>query len=176
MTFNQGGTCNYFASTTSTKPTPQEAVYDCNFEDGTFCDWQLETADKPWIISSGQTAVYGKAPLSDHTRQNIYGKYAYVPVEPTGGPISYSTLGFRSLPKGVTLCLDFWYQAFVSSNTSLNVYVQNGTSAAVITWSRPGSTVRDQWLHAAVNLGTIRGSIHLTISGTLKFFESFSCK
>ncbi|CAF0847412.1 unnamed protein product, partial [Rotaria sordida] len=163
----QGGTCAYFASTTQAPVTPQEAAYECNFEDGTFCDWQLETTDKPWIISSGQTAVYGKAPLTDHTRQNTFGKYAYVPVEPTGGAIYYSTLGFRSLPKGFTLCLDFWYQTFVSSDTTLNVYIQNGTSTAVAVWRRPGTTARDQWTHTSINIGTIRGSIHLTISAVV---------
>ncbi|CAF4185562.1 unnamed protein product, partial [Rotaria sp. Silwood2] len=167
ITLGQGGTCAYFASTTQAPVTPQVAAYECDFGDGTFCDWQLETVDKPWIISSGQTAVYGKAPLTDHTGQNTFGKYAYVPIEPTGGSVYYSTIGFRSLPKGSTLCLDFWYQAFVSSDTSLNVYIQNGTSAAAVIWRRPGTTARDQWTHGSINIGTIRGSIHLTISAVV---------
>jgi len=125
----------------------------------------VETNDKPWIIASGQTAVYGKAPLIDHTTLNIRGKYAYVPIESTGGPIYFSTIGIRSLPRNVQFCLDFWYQAFISSDTTLNVYIQNGTGAAVNTWSRPGTTSRDQWSHTSINLGTIRAATHVTISG-----------
>jgi hypothetical protein len=170
VTFGQGGNCNYFASTTQAPVTPQIAAYETDFEDGTFGDWQLETADKPWVIQTGQKAIFGKAPLIDHTRQNVYGKYAYVPVEPTGGPIYYSTLGIR-LPKGVTFCLDFWYQAFIASDTTLNVYMQNGSSAAVVTWMRPGTTARDQWRHASVNLGTIMGSAHVTISGKIEYLD-----
>ncbi|CAF4298650.1 unnamed protein product, partial [Rotaria magnacalcarata] len=59
------------------------------------------------------------------------------------------------------------YQAFVSSDTSLSVYVQNGTSSAVVTWTRRGTTARDQWSHTSVNLGTIRSSTHLTISAVI---------
>ena len=173
----QGGSCASFASTTQAPVTPQEAAYECDFEDNSFCDWQLESVDKPWLIASGQTAVYGKAPLVDHTRQTVYGKYAYVPVDSTGGPIYYPTIGFRSLPKGSTFCLDFWYQAFVSSDTTLNVYIQNGTSAAALTWRRAGTTARDQWTHGSVNIGTIRGSVHLTIAGRVEvlFFRMNEC-
>jgi hypothetical protein len=114
--------------------------------------------------------VYGKAPLTDHTRQNVQGKYAYVPIEPTGGPPDFSTIGHRGLPAGLSFCLDFWYQAFVSSDTTLNVYVQNAPSEAVVIWRRPGTTARDQWTHGSVNLGTIGTSFTLTISGRMKFF------
>jgi hypothetical protein len=165
ISVGQGGSCAYFASTTEAPTTTQTTAYECNFEDNTFCFWQLETTDKPWLIESGQTAVYGTAPLVDNTRKNINGKYAYVPIQPTGGPVYYSTLGFRGFPQGVSFCLDFWYQAFVSSDTTLNVYVQNGSSPVVVIWSRPGTTARDQWTHGSVNLGTIHGSIHLTMSG-----------
>ncbi len=109
--------------------------------------------------------MYGKAPLTDHTRQNVQGKYAYVPIEPTGGAPDFSTIGFRGLPAGLSFCLDFWYQAFVSSDTTLNVYVQNAPSEAVVIWRRPGTTARDQWTHGSVNLGTVGASAHLTISG-----------
>jgi len=61
--------------------------------------------------------------------------------------------------------LDFWYQSYVSSNSTLNVYIQNGTAMPAITWSRPGTTERDEWSHGSVNLGVIRGSVHLQISG-----------
>ncbi|CAF1593620.1 unnamed protein product, partial [Adineta ricciae] len=162
----QGGNCAFLASTTQAPVTPQTAAYECDFEDGSFCDWQVESDDK-WIVSSGQTAVYGKAPLIDHTKQNVLGKYAYVPIEGKGGPPYFATLGIRSLPRGVTFCLDFWYQSFISSTTSLNVYMQNGTAAAVVLWSRPGTTVRDQWTHTSINLGTIRGPTHVTISSNV---------
>jgi hypothetical protein len=79
----------------------------------------------------------------------------------------YSTLGFRSLPKGVPHCLDFWYQAFISSDTTLNIYMKNNSDAAAIIWRRPGTTVRDQWTHGSVNLEPIHGSAHLTISGKI---------
>ena len=141
-------------------------AYQCDFEENTFCFWQLETIDKPWLIESGQTAVYGKAPLIDNTRKNVDGKYAYVPIEPTGGPAYHSTLGFRGLPQGVSLCLDFWYQAFVSSDTTLNVYIQNVSESVVVLWRRPGTTARDQWTHGSVNLGIIHGSMHLTMEGS----------
>jgi hypothetical protein len=117
----QGGTCEYFASTTTSTSGPPTTAYDCGFEDGTLCDWQSETSDKPWTVTSGQTAVDGQAPLSDQTKQNVFGKYAYVPIEPTDGPVDYSTIAFRSLPRGSRFCLNFWYQAFVSSDTTLNV-------------------------------------------------------
>ncbi|UJR31098.1 hypothetical protein I4U23_018606, partial [Adineta vaga] len=162
----QAGTCAFLASTTQAPVTPQTAAYECDFEDGSFCDWQVET-DQKWIVSSGQTAVYGKAPLIDHTRQNIHGKYAYVPIEGNGGPVYFATLGIRSLPRGVTFCLDFWYQSFISSTTMLNVYMQNGTSKADFLWSRPGTTVRDQWTHTSINLGTIHGAAHITISAVV---------
>lgn len=167
----QGGNCAFLASTTQAPVTPQTAAYECDFEDGSFCDWQVESDDK-WVVSSGQTAVYGKAPLIDHTKQNVLGKYAYVPIEGKGGPPYFATLGIRSLPRGVTFCLDFWYQSFISSSTSLNVYMQNGTAAAVVLWSRPGTTVRDQWTHTSINLGTIRGPTHVTIS-SMKDINTF---
>ena len=93
-------------STKQSTTTPQFAAYECDFEDNSFCYWQLETTDKPWIIQTGQTAVFGKAPLIDHTKQNAFGKYAYVPIEATGGPVYYSTLGFR-LPKGSRILSGF---------------------------------------------------------------------
>jgi hypothetical protein len=138
---------------------------DCNFDDDGFCNWQIDTPDKPWIISTGEKAVFGQAPLSDHTKKNVYGKYAYVPIDGAGGPIYYATLGIRSLPKNQALCLDFWYQVYISSDTTLNVYVQNGTSAAALNWRRPGTTARDQWTHATVNVVTSRTTTRLTISG-----------
>ena len=149
--------------------TPQEPIFDpCTFEDSTFCEWQVETQSNPWLIGNGQTAVFGQAPLTDHTYRNVLGKYAYVSVRPTGGAISAATLGIRSLPRGRNACLDFWYQAFVSSDTTLNVYSQNGTTGPTLSiWSRPGTTVRDSWTHATINLGTIRASQHLMITGTL---------
>ena len=125
--------------------------------------------NKPWIIGSGQTAVYGKAPLIDYTQQNTYGKYAYVPIESTNEPLYYATLGFHSLPRGVAFCLDFWYQMFIPSDTSLNIYMQNGSSPAVMIWRRPGTTFREQWLHGSVNLGVIRNSVKITISGKIQF-------
>ncbi len=67
--------------------------------------------------------------------------------------------------------MDFWYQAFVSSDTVLNIYMQNGSSPAVIIWRRPGTTARDQWTYGSVNLGTIHGSMHLTISGKIQFLK-----
>ena len=149
---------------------PQVAAYDTDFEDGTFGAWQLETTDKPWIIQSGRDAIFGQAPLIDHTKQNAFGKYAYVPIAPTGGPIYYATVGIR-LPKGPPFCLDFWYQAFVSSATTLNVYMQSGTSAATVLWMRPGTTARDQWTHASVNINSTIASPHLTISGKIKYLE-----
>ena len=127
----------------------------------------METPDQPWRIQNGQAAVFSKAPLVDHTRKNVFGKYAYVPVEPTGGPIYYATLGFRSLPKTATACLDFWYQAFVSEDTSLNVYLQNASSAAAVVWSRPGSRVKDSWTHTSVNVVSAGANLHVTISGKL---------
>lgn len=167
INFGQGGSCAYFASTTEAPSTTQAPAYECNFEDNSFCFWTVETTDKPWSIGSGQTAVYGKAPLADHTRQNFNGKYAYVTIEPTGGPFYYSTLGFRGLPRGVSFCLEFWYQAFVSSDTTLNVYLQNGSSPTTLLWRRPGTTARDQWMYGSVNLGTIQALVHLTMSGKI---------
>lgn len=127
----------------------------------------MESPDKPWIISSGETAIYGKAPLTDYTKQNNLGKYAYVPIEPTGEAAYHSILSFRALPNGATFCLDFWYQSFISSNTSLNVYMQHASSAVNMIWRRPGTTVRDQWTHGSVNLGTIHGSTKLSIEGKI---------
>ena len=147
--------------------TPQATLYACDFDTEDFCNWQLDTPDKPWIIATGQTAVYGKAPLTDHTKQNVFGKYAYVPVEPTGGPIYFASLSFRSLPQTITTCLDFWYQTFASSDTALTVYTKNGSAAAVATWSRPGTTARDQWTHASVNVVAARATTTVTISGMI---------
>ncbi|CAK9189221.1 unnamed protein product [Sphagnum troendelagicum] len=162
--FTQGDTCAYLASTTPSPVTPPSTLFECDFEDGTTCEWQDETSTKPWRVSSGETAIFGQAPLTDHTKQNVKGKYAVVPVESTGGPLYYSTIGFRDLPRGLSICLDFWYQVFVSSDTTLNVYLQNGTSATVMIWQRPGTTARDQWTHATVNLGVILASMDLTMS------------
>ncbi len=92
-------------------------------------------------------------------------------IEPTGGAVYQSTIGFDSLPRGVAFCLDFWYQAFVSSDTTLDVYMQNTSSPAVLTWRRAGTTARDQWTHALIDLGTIRASTLVTISGKMSFFE-----
>ncbi len=39
----------------------------------------------------------------------------------------------------------------------------------VVIWRRPGTTARDQWTHGSVNLGTIHGSMHLTMSGKNSF-------
>ena len=145
--------------------TPQEPIFDpCTFEDSSFCEWKVETPTNPWLIASGQTAVFGQAPLIDHTFQNVIGKYAYVPVKPTGGAIYSATL-VSKLPSGRDACLDFWYQAFVSSDTTLNVYSQSGTSPTLPIWSRPGTTVRDSWTHATINLGTIRAQYYLSITG-----------
>lgn len=170
ISFGQGGNCAYFASTKPSTTAPQLAAFETDFEDGSFDTWQLETTDKPWIIQTGRDAVFGKAPLIDHTKQNTFGKYAYVPIEATGGPVYFSTLGTR-LPKGSAFCLDFWYQAFVSSSTTLNVYMQSGTSAATVLWMRPGTTARDQWTHASVNTGVPPDPRHLTISGKIKYLE-----
>ena len=87
-----------------------------------------------------------------------------------------STIGIRSLPRGREVCLDFWYQAFVSSDTSLNVYSQNGTGPTLALWSRPGTTVRDAWTHATVNLGMIRGSYHVSITGRNLFIRRIVSK
>lgn len=167
ISFAQGGTCAYFASTTQAPTTPQTAAYECDFEDNTTCNWQIESQDKPWIISSGDTAIYGKAPLTDSTKQNTLGKYAYVPIDSTGGPTYHSILSFRGLPNGAPFCLDFWYQSFISSNTSLNVYLQSGSSPVNNLWRRPGTTLRDQWTHGSVNLGTIHGTTRVSIEGKI---------
>jgi len=167
----QGGSCAYFLSTTQAPTSPQTAAYECNFEDSTTCDWVVESPNYPWIIGSGETAVYGKAPLIDYTKQNTQGKYAYVPIEPISEPMYYATLSLRSLAKGAPFCLDFWYQTFVSSDTTLNVYMNNNSNLTTIIWRRPGTTARDQWTHGSVNLGTILGPVHLSISGKISIFR-----
>jgi hypothetical protein len=48
--------------------------------------------------------------------------------------------------------------------------MQNGTSVAVHIYCRSGTTARDQWTYVSVNLGTIRSSTYLIISGKIKFF------
>ncbi|CAF3927121.1 unnamed protein product, partial [Rotaria sordida] len=60
-------------------------IYECDFEENTFCDWQIETTDKSWTIAFDPTA------------------YAYVSVESTGGPVYFSTFDFRSLSKAVVV-------------------------------------------------------------------------
>jgi hypothetical protein len=65
--------------------------------------------------------------------------------------------------------LDFWYQAFISSDTALNVYSQNSSSAAAtIIWRRLGTTARDQWTHGSVNFETVDVSTKITISGKIQ--------
>jgi len=94
----------------------------------------------------------------DHTIGTSTGYYAYIESsypQKLGDKAWLVSEVIKSL-KGA--CLDFWYQAFVSSYITFNVYMQNGTSVAVDIYCRSGTTARDQWTYVSVNLGTIRGS------------------
>ncbi|CAF1554925.1 unnamed protein product, partial [Adineta steineri] len=64
ISLGQGGNCAFLASTTQAPVTQPSAAFEWDFEDGTLGDWQQEE-QTPWVVASGQTAVYGKAPLAD---------------------------------------------------------------------------------------------------------------
>lgn len=185
INFVQAVTCSSLLSTTTRAPTTTlKPIGVSTFEDGGFGIWNQKTPDKPWTIGSGRDAIFGQAPLSDHTLQNVNGKYAFVAVRPTGGPIYYSTLSFQFYIVS-DLCLEFWYQAFVSSTTVLNVYSQMENKPTNLTWSRPGTTVRDVWTFATIPFKP-NGQLELTISGnnSIEYFlvsmhnicSYFSCR
>ncbi|CAF3694948.1 unnamed protein product, partial [Didymodactylos carnosus] len=153
INLTQGGSCVYFASTTQAPITTQPVLYECDFEQNNLCNWNVEPTDVvQWKKQSGLSAEFGKSPLIDHTKQSVYGQYIYVGIEATGGPTQTSTI--RSSPTfgaATSYCFDFWYQSYISSNTTLNIYYRNITGSQLL-WRRPGSTVNDQWTHGTINV------------------------
>ena len=158
------GTCEYFNSTTTPKPTTTVAKpfnFYCNFETD-FCDWKPDTSsDAKWIRKNGQNSVFGKAPLNDVTLQNSYGYYAYIDSN-YNGQLSTAILRSPDLNYAQDTCLDFWYQLNGPINSGLTVALKS-TSTKIELWKRLGN-VADTWSHAYVKVPS-----NLTITRWIEF-------
>ncbi|CAF0741635.1 unnamed protein product, partial [Brachionus calyciflorus] len=150
--FVNGGTCEYFNSTTTPKPTttlPKPFELFCDFENS-FCDWSSDpSSDAQWQRQNGQNVKYGQAPLNDVTLQNSYGYYAYINSN-YNGQLSTAILRSPSLNYIQETCLEFWYQLNGPINSGLTIALRNSNNRTEL-WKRLGN-VADTWSHAYVRV------------------------
>jgi hypothetical protein len=147
----QGGTCEYFNSTTTTmQPTTLTPSIDlkCSFETD-LCDWFVDQSKNiAWSRQNGQSAIYGSAPLTDVTNQNSLGYYAYVNSSTDSPLLETAILRSPTLSYTQETCLDFWYQLGGEFNSGLKVAIRNKNNITKI-WERNGNGA-EIWSHAYV--------------------------
>ncbi len=146
----KGGSCEFFNSTTTKQTTSNAPPFglSCDFEDKKFCDWYPDPlSDKQWSIQSGNSAVYGSAPLNDVTTSSSQGYYVYVS---TNLNIQYGTAILRSpsLISNQESCLEFWYQLNGPSASGLTITLKSKSNKTEL-WKRKGN-LADTWSHAYV--------------------------
>ncbi|XP_047128245.1 MAM and LDL-receptor class A domain-containing protein 1 isoform X1 [Hydra vulgaris] len=141
-------------STTATAPTAAP-IFNCDFEFGLCSSWSQDvlTDQLNWTIASGATASDGTGPSFDHTKNNQFGKYAYLEVS-AQKENDVARLISTSIPAtGDTgaKCLEFWYHMYGPHVNTLNIYVLLGGHVGKPLWSRTG-TQGNRWLKGQVNL------------------------
>ena len=127
-----------------------EYVYKCDFETN-FCDWiaNSTSSNSTWLRQNGISAEFGSAPLSDVTKQNSLGFYAYT-ISSTSRKSTKAILKSPKLNYKKEICVEFWYQLNIPDNSGLKLYLSNN-SKSVELWKRYGNRA-DTWSHAYVNL------------------------
>ncbi|RNA26976.1 MAM and LDL-receptor class A domain-containing 2-like [Brachionus plicatilis] len=162
--FVNGGTCEYYNSTTTQKPTTTEAKpfeLKCDFENS-FCDWSNDPSiGAQWRRQNGQNAKFGQAPLTDVTLQSSYGYYAYIDSN-YDSQLSTAVLRSPVLNKAQDTCLEFWYQLNGPINSGLTVALRNANNRTEL-WKRFGN-VADIWSHAYVRVPS-----NLTVNKWIEF-------
>lgn len=147
----QGGTCDFFASTTTSTTSLRpslEIMFKCNFETD-FCDWNRDTiSDLWWTRRNGENAYFGLAPYFDHTLENSVGMYAFVDSSSNNGQQGIARLRSPQLSWSGKSCLEFWYQ--ISGSATLTLTLRNTETRADL-WKRFGNEV-DSWKHTFVQI------------------------
>ncbi len=100
-------------------------------------------------IQSGNSAVYGSAPLNDVTTSSSLGYYAYVS---TNLNIQYGLAILRSplFNSNQESCLEFWYQLNGPIASGLTITLKSKSNKTEL-WKRKGNQA-DTWSHAYVRV------------------------
>lgn len=146
------GTCEYFASTTTPMPTrppePNYLDYSCDFETVS-CFWSLPP-NSQWVRKRASDGTkYGTAPMSDVTKQNALGYYAYH--GPNTESLKDSSLKSPVIQYAQRSCFEFWYQ-LSANKAKLTLALRNQTYTSNI-WTRESGSAQDNtWIHTFIDL------------------------
>ena len=108
----------------------------CDFETD-LCGWQASSLPISWLRSSGAKLNDLSGPLLDHTTGRANGHYLYV--ESAAGHFENDTARLVSAPftlqslRTAGVCFRFWYHMFGSSDTTLQVELENTVNHKVRT-------------------------------------------
>lgn len=125
---------------TTTTANPSTTIYDCNFEAGWFCNWNLDAEnDMNWKVQQGPSNIIFTGPSADHTLETALGYYIYIRTE---APVVYGdsarlispVVNFN--PSGV--CLRFFYHMYGSNINKLNVYAKKNDDLGKPIWQKNG--------------------------------------
>lgn len=134
------------------------AMADCTFEDGV-CSWTNDFFNPlPWIVNAGPTPSRFTGPTVDHTSGAVDGHYIYFDI--TGLEVNQTSVLFSAPIKTDMFSsrLQFWLHMMGMATGCLSVEKQciYGDEAITRTmWKKCGDQ-GDRWLHASVDISTIR--------------------
>ncbi|XP_035209423.1 MAM and LDL-receptor class A domain-containing protein 1-like [Stegodyphus dumicola] len=94
------------------------SVWNCDFENGDFCNWINGDA---WVVQDGRKGLISKlGPALDHTRQDAMGRYAYYkPFNNSGHDLISSEIDTSKQE----YCFQFWYYMHSPSPVTLEMYM-----------------------------------------------------
>lgn len=119
-----------------TSPFPVSDL-DCTFELG-LCHWSQDTTDDfDWSSTQGSTSTARTGPTTDHTLQNLQGRYMYIEVTSIQ-PNSKARLISNPLDWTFGRCFKFWFNMYGAHVNSLNVYSRQMNTDTLI-WTKTGN-------------------------------------
>jgi len=98
----------------------------CNFDSVTFCNWKVDPTNS-WSLNNINLQLLPMMPNVDHSKQNIYGRYAYVIHNANSGVATKSAemTAYDYLSYKGSICVSLWYYMRTNYMAHFNVTLRN---------------------------------------------------
>ncbi len=123
------GLCNSVVTTVPpVTPPPIGPGLDlgCNFDLANFCNWKIDPT-LPWSINNINVQLLPMMPNVDHSKQSIYGRYAYViHTAGAGVPRKMATMtAIDNVNYNGRICVSLWYYIRTNTFAQFNITIKS---------------------------------------------------